>query len=63
MSEVVYCKMLGTLWTVIVIIVAIIIIVLLLRFLFNILFIAPVGIESLGTNVIDSNILAILQSR
>jgi hypothetical protein len=55
--------MLGTLWTIIVVIVAIIIIVILLRFLFNILFIAPVGIESLGTHLIDANILTFLQPR
>jgi hypothetical protein len=53
--------MLGTLWTIIVVIVAIIIIVILLKFLFNILFIAPVGIESLGTQLIDTNILTFLQ--
>ena len=55
--------MLGTLWTIIVVIVAIIVIVALLRFLFGILFMAPTGIELLGTNVIDANVLGLLQSR
>jgi hypothetical protein len=55
--------MLGTLWTVILVIVAIIIIVILLKFLFNILLIAPTGIETLGTNSIHANLLTLLQSR
>jgi hypothetical protein len=55
--------MLGTLWTIIIVIVAIIIIVALLRFLFGILFIAPTGIEMLGANAIDANVLSLLQPR
>lgn len=43
--------MLGTLWTIILIIVAIIIIVVLVQFLMGVLFIAPIGIEHITSNM------------
>jgi uncharacterized membrane protein len=44
-------KMLGTLWTIILIIVAIIIIVVLIQFLMGVLLIAPVGVEHLSADI------------
>ncbi|HXT83189.1 MAG TPA: hypothetical protein VN704_02485 [Verrucomicrobiae bacterium] len=54
--------MLGSLWSIIVAIVAIIIIIVLLRVLFNVLLIAPIGLDSLNANAIDLNILTMLRS-
>ena len=50
-------KMLGTLWTIILIIVAIIVIVILVQFLIGILAIAPIGIEYMGTE--PANVIAL----
>ncbi|MGD9673097.1 MAG: hypothetical protein AB7U98_06420 [Candidatus Nitrosocosmicus sp.] len=54
--------MLGTLWTIILIIVAIIVIVLLLRFLFGILVIAPVGLESVQTGTTFDMLLPLVNN-
>jgi hypothetical protein len=50
---------LGTLIYIIIVIVAIIIIIFLLRFLFNLFFIAPMGIDSVDLEIFKGSIIAL----
>ena len=53
---------LGTLIYIILVIVAIIIIIFLLKFLFNLFFVAPIGVDSLDLEIINRGILALRPS-
>jgi hypothetical protein len=53
---------LGTLIYIIIIIVVIIVIIALLKFLFNLFFVAPIGVDSLDTEIFSRGILALRPS-